>query len=76
MLPQLDYDDGFVHTSSALQVPDTLRLFFKDCPQVWLYRMDVARLSNWRKIDWVEGTGVKSTEWGMSDIRGHRSMMS
>jgi uncharacterized protein (DUF952 family) len=61
-LPQLDRDDGFVHTSSAAQVPETLRLFFKDVKAITILRMDVARLSEWRKIDWVGGNGHENTK--------------
>lgn len=61
-LPGLDHDDGFVHTSSAEQIPETLRLFFKDVKAITLLRMDVKRLSEWRKIEWVGGNGVENTK--------------
>jgi uncharacterized protein (DUF952 family) len=64
ILPQLDLDDGFVHTSSALQTPDTLRLFFKDIEGVWILKINAERLANWRKIDWVQGSGVDTNEKG------------
>jgi uncharacterized protein (DUF952 family) len=66
ILPQLDLDDGFVHTSSALQTPDTLRLFFKDIEGVWILKINAERLANWRKIDWVQGSGVDTNEKGTS----------
>jgi uncharacterized protein (DUF952 family) len=66
ILPQLDLDDGFVHTSSALQTADTLRLFFKDIEGVWILKINAERLANWRKIDWVQGSGVDTNEKGTS----------
>jgi uncharacterized protein (DUF952 family) len=65
ILPQLDLDDGFVHTSSALQTPDTLRLFFKNIEGVWILKINAERLANWRKIDWIQGSGVDTNEKGM-----------
>ncbi|RXK38902.1 hypothetical protein M231_03851 [Tremella mesenterica] len=70
-LPQLDHDDGFVHTSSGPQVLDTLELFFKDVPQIWLLRMDVGRLSAWRKIEWLPGSGQTSTQTAPRHICAH-----
>ena len=64
VLPQLDLDDGFVHTSSAAQTADTLRLFFKDIEGVWILKINAERLANWRKIDWVQGSGSETTEKG------------
>ena len=66
ILPQLDLDDGFVHTSSALQTADTLRLFFKDIEGVWILKINAERLANWRKIDWIQGSGVDTNEKGTS----------
>jgi len=66
ILPQLDLDDGFVHTSSALQTADTLRLFFKDIEGVWILKINAERLANWRKIDWIQGSGVDTNEKGSS----------
>lgn len=64
VLPQLDMDDGFVHTSSAAQTADTLRLFFKDIEGVWILKINAERLGKWRKIDWVQGSGSETTEKG------------
>lgn len=69
ILPQLDLDDGFVHTSSALQTPDTLRMFFKDIEGVWVLKINAERLANWRKIDWVQGSGVDTNEKGESVLK-------
>lgn len=71
ILPQLDLDDGYVHTSSAAQVPDTLRLFFKDTDAVWILKINAERLANWRHVDWIEGSGVDTTEKGRSRFRGY-----
>ncbi|KAL2823669.1 hypothetical protein BDW59DRAFT_148462 [Aspergillus cavernicola] len=36
---EIDQQSGFVHLSTALQVPNTLKLFFKDEPLVYVLRI-------------------------------------
>lgn len=38
----LDQGDGFLHLSTAHQIPDTLRRFFKNEPLVYVLRIDYA----------------------------------
>ncbi|RHZ47205.1 DUF952 domain-containing protein [Aspergillus thermomutatus] len=37
---QLDQESGFIHLSTALQVPNTLKCFFKDEPLVYVLRIE------------------------------------
>jgi uncharacterized protein (DUF952 family) len=37
---QLDQESGFIHLSTALQVPNTLKYFFKDEPLVYVLRIE------------------------------------
>ncbi|WWC66118.1 uncharacterized protein I206_100018 [Kwoniella pini CBS 10737] len=52
-LTELDLNDRFIHFSAAEQIPTTLNLFFKEDPAVTLLRVEVARISAWKKVGWV-----------------------
>lgn len=54
-LPPLDEKDGFVHLSTAKQLPGTLSRFFGEEDEVVLLKMDYRRLSSWKDVRW-EGT--------------------
>jgi uncharacterized protein (DUF952 family) len=41
----IDQQSGFVHLSTALQVPNTLKLFFKDEPLVYVLRIPYDRVA-------------------------------
>ncbi|KAJ5132243.1 hypothetical protein N7448_006401 [Penicillium atrosanguineum] len=41
---ELDQDSGFVHLSMAHQVPNTLKMFFKDDPVVYILRIEYGRV--------------------------------
>jgi hypothetical protein len=41
-------------------------MFFKDIEGVWVLKINAERLANWRKIDWVQGSGVDTNEKGES----------
>lgn len=56
-LSELDLKDGFVHLSTAQQVPQTLNLFFKDVPSVVLLRLELARVGSFKRIRWEENKG-------------------
>jgi uncharacterized protein (DUF952 family) len=59
-LSELDYKDGFVHFSTAQQVPKTLDRFFADVPSVTVLRCELGRLSAFKRVEW-EGDG--ESEW-------------
>lgn len=42
----LDLQSGFVHLSSARQVPNTLKFFFKDEPVVYVLRLEYAKVED------------------------------
>merc|ERR1712230_251844 len=54
-LPPLDEKDGFVHLSTAKQLPGTLSRFFAEHSEVVLLKMEYKRLSAWKDVRW-EGT--------------------
>ncbi|KAF7172844.1 hypothetical protein CNMCM5623_004965 [Aspergillus felis] len=41
---QLDQESGFIHLSTALQVPNTLKFFFTDEPLVYVLRIEFDRV--------------------------------
>ncbi|KAJ8581941.1 hypothetical protein M405DRAFT_831479 [Rhizopogon salebrosus TDB-379] len=51
----LDQTSGFIHLSTSLQIPNTLKLFFKDDPRVYVLRIpyDVVEES----IKWEDPKG-------------------
>jgi uncharacterized protein (DUF952 family) len=46
----LDQRSGFIHLSTAPQVPNTLKFFFKDEPHVYVLRIDYERVE--KDIRW------------------------
>lgn len=40
----LDQQSGFVHLSTALQIPNTLKFFFKDEPLVYVLRIEYEKI--------------------------------
>ena len=56
-LSELDYNDGFVHLSSARQVGGTLNRFFADMPSIVLLRLETERVSAFKRIRWEESHG-------------------
>ena len=60
-LSEIDYKDGFVHLSTAKQVPGTLNRFFADVPAVTLLRIEHERLAGFKRVRWEEAHG--DCEW-------------
>ncbi|KAE8360537.1 hypothetical protein BDV27DRAFT_134350 [Aspergillus caelatus] len=52
----LDQQSGFIHLSTAFQVPNTLKLFFKDEPLVYVLRIPYARVAENLRWENPEGT--------------------
>ena len=63
-LSEIDYKDGFVHLSTAKQVPGTLNRFFADVPAVTLLRIEHERLAGFKRVRWEEAHG--DCEWTAS----------
>ncbi|KAK3191850.1 hypothetical protein K4F52_001892 [Lecanicillium sp. MT-2017a] len=55
MLPlsELDAKDGFVHLSTAEQVPKTADLFFTELSCLWVVKLEVSRLAD--PLKWEGG---------------------
>jgi len=51
-LSDLDATSGFIHLSTALQVPGTLKHFFADEPRVYVLRIEYARIS--KDVKWED----------------------
>lgn len=60
MMTELDLKDGFVHMSTAKQVPGVLKRFFDDVPSVAILRMDYARLSSFKRVTWDQTSSGES----------------
>ncbi|GAA6028964.1 hypothetical protein JCM8097_001528 [Rhodosporidiobolus ruineniae] len=89
VLSELDAKDGYLHLSTALQLPRTLNRFFAADPRVVLLKMDYQRLSGWKVVKWeptgsgelfphlyaqLEGENVESfLELAKSDVEGEKS---
>jgi uncharacterized protein (DUF952 family) len=64
ILPPSDLDkkDGFIHLSSAKQIPGTLRLVFKDDTKVYILKIGYAKLE--KDVKWEEGSCVPGASEG------------
>ncbi|KAL7004427.1 hypothetical protein EMMF5_006047 [Cystobasidiomycetes sp. EMM_F5] len=51
-LPELDLKDGYVHLSTAAQLPNTLNRFFANHDEVVLLKLDYKRLSAFKEVRW------------------------
>ncbi|EGX93624.1 hypothetical protein CCM_04999 [Cordyceps militaris CM01] len=45
-LSELDANDGFVHLSTAEQVPKTAGLFFTEHTKLWVIKLELSKLSD------------------------------
>ncbi|KAH7148681.1 hypothetical protein EDB81DRAFT_883088 [Dactylonectria macrodidyma] len=52
-LSELDQKDGFVHLSTAIQVPATADLFFTEAPALWVAKLRFADFAE--SIKWEGG---------------------
>lgn len=53
---ELDEKSGFVHLSTAFQVPNTLKMFFKDEPLVYVLRIPFEGIAGQVRWENPEGT--------------------
>ena len=87
--PQTEVDarDGFVHLSTAAQVPVTARLFFADADALWILCVDAAAATGGGGggvFRWVEGMpgcphlyAAEDGRWvdlGIGNVRGEREV--
>jgi hypothetical protein len=54
-LSELDTASGFMHFSTALQVPRTLKRFFAEDPRVTILRIDYSKVE--KEIKWEDSKG-------------------
>jgi uncharacterized protein (DUF952 family) len=75
MMTELDLKDGFVHMSTAKQVPGVLKRFFDNVPSVAILRMDYARLSSFKRVSWDQTSSgeSESTECSEAEAGGRRA---
>ena len=66
--PPAVMQDGFVHFSTAKQLPATLNRFFADAPVVTILKCDYGRLSAWKVVKWEAVEGGESESF--APLRG------
>ncbi|TLD30338.1 hypothetical protein PspLS_02914 [Pyricularia sp. CBS 133598] len=49
-LSDLDKKDGFVHLSTASQIPITAGIWFKDFTELWILKLNLVKFAN--EINW------------------------
>lgn len=59
----LDKEHGFIHLSTARQIPGTLRLVFKDETRVYLLKVDYKKVE--KDVKWEEGSCVPGATGGI-----------
>lgn len=52
-LSELDAKDGFIHLSTAEQIPKTISLFYSATTNLWLLKVPLDRIAN--TVKWDEG---------------------
>ncbi|KAL7896571.1 hypothetical protein HDV63DRAFT_367541 [Trichoderma sp. SZMC 28014] len=62
----LDAKDGFVHLSTAMQVPNTADLFFTETPTLWIIKFKMSKLAD--PIKWENGFPHLYGNFGARDV--------
>ncbi|KAK0728429.1 hypothetical protein B0T26DRAFT_738776 [Lasiosphaeria miniovina] len=75
-LSDLDRQDGFVHLSTAWQIPITADLFFTSTPEFWILKLRLANFAP-ASVKWDETPGTNGCphlygNFGAADIVGAR----
>jgi uncharacterized protein (DUF952 family) len=65
-LSDLDRNDGFVHLSTATQVPQTGDLFFKDATNLWIVKLDLANFE--KDVKWENGFPHLYSNFGAAGV--------
>jgi len=65
----LDNADNFIHLSTALQVPGTLKRFFGNVEQVYILRIHYSQVES--KIKWEDSKGTAPGSVGEPDVFPH-----
>ncbi|KAI2640146.1 hypothetical protein GGS21DRAFT_505434 [Xylaria nigripes] len=71
-LSELDQKDGFVHLSTATQIPDTAGLFFAEATTLWIlkirFKSDFHGVTTWE----VPGCPHLYGNFGAADVQGSK----
>ncbi|KOS20127.1 hypothetical protein ESCO_006304 [Escovopsis weberi] len=65
-LSDLDAKDGFVHLSTATQVPQTAGLFFTAATALWVVKLELAALAD--PLKWEAGFPHLYGNFGAADV--------
>ncbi|KAL7923588.1 hypothetical protein ACQKWADRAFT_288715 [Trichoderma austrokoningii] len=65
-LSELDAKDGFVHLSTAVQVPNTADLFFAEAPALWVVKFKLEKLAD--PVKWEGGFPHLYGNFGARDV--------
>ncbi|KAK7750537.1 hypothetical protein SLS62_007513 [Diatrype stigma] len=72
-LSELDQKDGFVHLSSAAQVPTTADLFFDPATSLWLLKLKLARFAQATKWEGPRGCAHLYGNFGADEVESARA---
>ncbi|KAF8587764.1 hypothetical protein K439DRAFT_754832 [Ramaria rubella] len=68
-LSPLDTTSGFIHLSTAEQIPKTLQLFFTDDTLVYILRIPYGRIE--KDIVWEDATAAVRGQYGVDGVYPH-----
>ncbi|EMR65463.1 hypothetical protein UCREL1_7560 [Eutypa lata UCREL1] len=71
-LSELDRKDGFVHLSSATQVPTTADLFFTNATSIWLLKLKLALFEKDTKWEGPRGCAHLYGNFGAGEVESSR----
>lgn len=73
-LSDLDKADGFVHLSTASQIPETLSLFFQSATSVWILKL---RFTFTDKVTYENGDGCPHLRgnFGAADVEDAKELI-
>ena len=57
---KLDTEDGFIHLSTAEQIPVTANLFFAHCDQLWVLELTVSALDGKLEYSTDPNAGIEN----------------
>lgn len=65
-LSELDAKDGFVHLSTSTQVPNTCNLFFDHASELWIMKLEYAKVQ--AKTKWEDGFPHLYGNFGVGEV--------
>ncbi|KAI0714013.1 hypothetical protein C8T65DRAFT_707765 [Cerioporus squamosus] len=74
-LSDLDAQDGFIHLSTAAQIPLTASLFFASAHELWLLKVDTRKTEGVYRWASTDGTGARKwADLGSANVVGSRTV--